>query len=160
MKEAYLLIGGNMGDRVDYLSKAKGFIAKEGGNIFKQSAVYETEAWGFTNQEKFLNQALAIQTKLSPEGLLSSILDIEEKLGRKRDVKYGPRIIDIDILLFENDIINIHNLKIPHPEMQNRRFALQCLNDIAAEKIHPVYKKTISRLLAECTDPLRVYKFT
>jgi 2-amino-4-hydroxy-6-hydroxymethyldihydropteridine diphosphokinase len=160
MNKAYLLIGGNMGDRESYLSKAKTAIEKECGKIIKQSAIYETEAWGMTEQSAFLNQALAVQTRLDPEELLYAILTIEEKLGRKREIKYGPRIIDIDILLFNNEIINIHNLRIPHPEMQNRRFALQCLNDIASKKNHPVFRKTIAQLLAECTDPLTVNKFS
>ncbi len=159
MNKAYLLIGGNMGDRMSYLSAAKKAIEKWCGKIETQSAIYETEAWGITAQEKFLNQALAVQTPLSPRGLLDAILKIEEDLGRKREIKYGPRIIDIDILLFNDDVISIHNLTIPHPEIQNRRFALQCLADIAPEKIHPVFKKTISQLLAECTDPLTVNKF-
>ena len=160
MNKAYLLIGGNMGDRMSYLSAAKKAIEKQCGKIVKQSAIYETEAWGITDQEKFLNQALAVQTNLPAAELLNAILKIEEELGRKREIKYGPRLIDIDILLFNDDTINIHNLKIPHPEMQNRRFALECLADIAPEKIHPVFKKTISQLLAECTDPLTVNKFS
>ena len=160
MNKAYLLTGGNMGDRMSYLSKAKKAIEKQCGKIVTQSAIYETEAWGLTEQEKFLNQALAVQTDLPAGELLDTLLKIEEDLGRKREIKYGPRIIDIDILLFNDDVINIHNLKIPHPEIQNRRFALQCLADIAPEKIHPVFKKTISQLLAECTDPLTVNKFS
>lgn len=160
MNEVYLLIGGNMGDREGYLTKAKDTIEKRCGEIASQSAIYETEAWGITDQSAFLNQALCIKTKSSPEQLLKLILEIEEDLGRKRQVKYGPRIIDIDILLFDDDVINIHHLKIPHPEMQNRRFALQCLQDIAPEKIHPVLNKTITQLLAECPDPLTVNKFS
>lgn len=160
MNKAYLLIGGNMGLRENYLSKAKKAIERECGKITKQSAIYETEAWGMTEQSAFLNQALSVQTKLDPEELLHAILTIEEELGRKRDIRYGPRIIDIDILLFNNEIITIPNLEIPHPEMQNRRFALQCLNDIASEKNHPVFQKTIAQLLAECPDPLTVNKFS
>jgi len=160
MNEAYLLIGGNIGDRMQYLSKAKQAIEKECGEIVNQSSIYETEAWGMTNQSAFLNQALMIKTKLPAEDLLQTLLNIEEQLGRKRAVKYGPRIIDIDILMFNDDIINIHHLKIPHPEMQNRRFALQCLNDVAPGKIHPVLKRTVAQLLAECTDPLTVNKFS
>jgi len=159
MNDAYLLIGGNMGDRLLYLSKAKEAIEKECGKIVSQSSVYETEAWGLKEQEPFLNQALEIETPLLASGLLTAILQIEENLGRKRNIKYGPRLIDIDISFFNDDVINIHHLKIPHPEMQNRRFALQCLNDIAAQKLHPVLQKTVAQLLAECTDPLTVHKF-
>ena len=160
MNEAYLLIGGNIGNREVYLAKARTAIEKKCGQIRKQSAIYETEAWGLQEQAAFLNQALAIQTNFSPEALLRAILKIEEELGRKREIKYGPRIIDIDILLFNDEIIHKQNLTIPHPEMKNRRFALQCLNDIASEKIHPVFRKTIATLLAECTDPLTVNKFS
>ena len=160
MEDVYLLIGGNMGNREEYLEKAKLAIEKRCGKIKKQSAVYETEAWGITHQEKFLNQALAIQTRLSPQDLLNTILDIEGLLGRKRAVKYGPRIIDIDILLYNNQVVNLRDLKIPHPELQNRRFALQCLNDIASDQVHPVLQKPVAQLLAECTDPLTVHKFS
>ena len=160
MNEVYLLIGGNMGDRKAYLIRAKKAIERDCGTIVKQSAVYETEAWGLKEQPAFLNRALCLQTGLSPQALLQAVLKIEEELGRKRERKYGPRIIDIDILLFNDEIIHIHNLKIPHPEIQNRRFALQCLNDIASEKIHPVFQKSIAQLLAACADPLAVHKFS
>ena len=85
-------------------------------------------------------------------------LKIEEDLGRIRKEKYGPRLIDIDILLFNDDVVDASNLKIPHPELSNRRFALQCLNDIAPDIVHPVSKKTIAQILKECTDPLGVDK--
>lgn len=149
-----------MGDRKKHLTRARRAIEKTCGPILQQSAIYETEAWGIKEQPAFLNQALAIGTPLSPETLLHTILRIEETLGRKREIKYGPRTIDIDIALFNDAIIRLPDLKIPHPQMQNRRFALQCLHDIAAEKIHPVFKKTIAQLLAECPDPLAVNKFS
>ncbi|HEU4632653.1 MAG TPA: 2-amino-4-hydroxy-6-hydroxymethyldihydropteridine diphosphokinase [Flavisolibacter sp.] len=160
MNEVYLLIGGNMGDRQKHLTNARAAIEQDCGRIIRQSAIYETAAWGMKEQPAFLNQALAVQTALSAEQLLHTILKIEEALGRKREIKYGPRTIDIDISLFNEEIINLPDLKIPHPEMQNRRFALQCLHDIAAEKIHPVFQKTIAQLLAECPDPLAVNKFS
>jgi 2-amino-4-hydroxy-6-hydroxymethyldihydropteridine diphosphokinase len=160
MNKVYLLIGGNMGDRLLYLSKAREAIEKECGKITKQSSIYETEAWGVENQEPFLNQALGVETHLSAINLLTAILKIEKNLGRKRDIKYGPRLIDIDISFFNDDIIDVDNLKIPHPQMQHRRFALQCLNDIAAQKMHPAFHKTIAQLLTECTDPLTVHKFS
>jgi 2-amino-4-hydroxy-6-hydroxymethyldihydropteridine diphosphokinase len=98
MNSVYLLIGGNMGDRFNYLRQAKDAIGKNAGKILETSAIYETEAWGLTNQDKFLNQALKIDTQLNPKDLLHCLLQIEESLGRKREVKYGPRIIDIEIL--------------------------------------------------------------
>jgi len=159
MNSVYLLIGGNMGDRFNYLRQAKDAIGKNAGKILETSAIYETEAWGLTNQDKFLNQALKIDTQLNPKDLLHCLLQIEESLGRKREVKYGPRIIDIDILFYGNEIVSTPHLKIPHPEIQNRRFALQCLQDIAPTFCHPVLHKTIRQLLADCADPLVVNKF-
>ena len=159
MKEAFLLTGGNIGDRLDYLSKAKEAIRKRCGRILKESSVYETAAWGIEDQQAFLNQVLKIETQLNPEELLKTILKIEEELGRERGVKFGPRTVDIDILLFNNDIIDQQGLKVPHPQMQNRRFVLVPLNEIASEKIHPVFKQSISQILAVCADPLAVHKF-
>ena len=158
MNEVYLLIGGNMGDRMMYLTKAKKEIEKQCGQIVQQSSVYETAAWGMEEQAAFLNQVLEIETQLSPQQLLKAILTIEETLGRKRNIKYGPRLIDIDILLFGDAIIDVHGLKVPHPQMQHRRFVLEPLNEIAPEKIHPVLQKTIAQLLSACTDPLTVNK--
>jgi 2-amino-4-hydroxy-6-hydroxymethyldihydropteridine diphosphokinase len=159
MNVAYLLTGGNIGNRLQQLSDAKDAIAENCGVISNASAVYETEAWGLKDQEKFLNQALELQTNLDAEKLLQCILNVEQTLGRKRQMKYGPRTIDIDILLFNNDIIRTDNLIVPHPELPNRRFALECLAQIAAGVIHPVLHKSIGQLLTECTDPLKVYKF-
>ena len=160
MNEAYLLIGGNMGDRMHYLLAAKKMLQLDCGTITRQSSVYETEAWGMENQDPFLNQAVLLETELTAKELLVTILVIEEKLGRKREVKYGPRLIDIDILFYNDEVIKIDNLKLPHPQIQYRRFALQCLNDIASGKIHPVFQKPVAQLLAECTDPLTVNKFS
>ena len=157
--DAYLLIGGNMGDRETFLSEARKKIEQSCGTITRESSIYETAAWGYKEQENFLNQALRIKTQLSAEELLQQILKAEEQLGRKRDIKYGPRIIDIDILFFNDDVVNTHGLTIPHPELQNRRFVLVPLNEIAADKVHPVLKKTALELLAECADKLDVYKF-
>jgi 2-amino-4-hydroxy-6-hydroxymethyldihydropteridine diphosphokinase len=159
MNEAYLLTGGNIGVRLDYLARAKEAIKKKCGDILQVSSIYETAAWGMENQEAFLNQVLEIETNLNPDELLQSILQIEEGLGRKRELKYGPRTIDIDILFFNDQVIDQEGLKIPHPQLQNRRFVLVPLNEIASNKIHPIFKKTISQLLAECPDPLTVNKF-
>ena len=159
MNEAYLLTGGNTGNRLQFINAAAEAIKNECGSIVKKSAVYQTAAWGIKDQNSFLNQALKLSTLLSAYELLDCLLQIEQKMGRVRDRKYGPRIIDIDILLFNDEVIDSRTLKVPHPELPNRRFALQCLCDIAPKKIHPVYKKTIRQILQECADPLTVDKF-
>lgn len=159
MNVAYLLIGGNMGNRPVNLQTAKNEIAAHCGNITAQSAVYETAAWGLEDQPSFLNQALELKTFLKPHALLQCLLAIETSMGRRREVKYGPRLIDIDIILYNDDIISTPELTIPHPALPNRRFALQCLADIAPHKMHPVFKMSIQKLLAQCPDPLNVNKF-
>jgi 2-amino-4-hydroxy-6-hydroxymethyldihydropteridine diphosphokinase len=160
MNYAYLLTGGNLGDRATHLHKAESLLNDQCGILLKKSSLYETAAWGNTDQPAFLNQALAIETKLNAKQLIRRILKIEKIIGRVREEKYGPRIIDIDILLFNNDIIDISFLKIPHPEMQNRKFVLMPLNEIAPGIIHPVLHKSVSELLAECKDELEVKKYT
>lgn len=160
MNVAYLLTGGNVGNPKVALERAKEDISRHCGEIVAVSALYQTEAWGNENQEPFLNQCLKIRTLLKAAALLYCILSIEQNGGRIRDKKYGPRIIDIDILLFNNDIIKQPGLAVPHPQLHNRRFALQCLNEVAATEVHPVFDKTISQLLAECSDPLGVLKLS
>jgi 2-amino-4-hydroxy-6-hydroxymethyldihydropteridine diphosphokinase len=160
MHTAFLLIGGNLGDRMENLSKAKAAIAQHCGTITNASAIYETAAWGLEAQPPFLNQALELQTFSKPHALLQCLLQVEKDLGRTRQEKYGPRLIDIDILLFDDVVVQIPDLKIPHPELQNRRFALTCLADIAGAVLHPLFQKPISVLLAECPDPLAVHKFS
>lgn len=159
MNTAFLLIGGNLGDRLENLARAKAAIAQHCGTIVATSAIYETAAWGVEAQPPFLNQALQLHTFSKPHTLLHCLLEVEKSLGRVREVKYGPRLIDIDILLYNADIVHTTDLKIPHPELQNRRFALTCLADIAPGVIHPVFQKSIAALLAVCTDPLAVHKF-
>ena len=158
MNRAYLLIGGNLGDRKQNLEKARKLIALHCGDITNASSIYETAAWGKTDQPTFLNQALEIHTSLNAKQLIRHILKVEKMVGRIRKEKYGPRIIDIDILLFNNEKHDYPFLKLPHPEMQNRRFALIPLSEIAPNEIHPVLKKTISDLLKECPDQLEVKK--
>lgn len=158
MNRAYLLIGGNMGDRFENLDKTRVLISGACGTIVKQSSVFETSAWGKTDQPDFLNQALELETALNARDLLKVLLATEQKMGRFRGEKYGPRIIDIDILLFNREIIDLPELKVPHPQMQNRRFALTPMAEIAPELIHPVLGKTMTRLLADCPDKLAVNK--
>ncbi|MFZ1312089.1 MAG: 2-amino-4-hydroxy-6-hydroxymethyldihydropteridine diphosphokinase [Chitinophagaceae bacterium] len=160
MNTAYLLTGGNLGERVHNLAMARELVAAQTGNIIAASSLYETAAWGNTDQPAFLNQAIMIETPLNARQLIRRILKIEKKMGRVREEKYGPRLIDIDILLFNNEKHNYQFLKLPHPEMQNRRFALLPLAEIAPEIIHPVLKKTITELLQECKDELEVKKYS
>jgi 2-amino-4-hydroxy-6-hydroxymethyldihydropteridine diphosphokinase len=158
MKGKYLLLGTNQGDRMNNLKVAAGFIERQAGRILLQSSVYETEAWGYHDQPSFYNQVLAIETTLPPENLLDLVKAIEKEMGRTGRVKWRERLIDIDILFYENDIINTGNLVIPHPEIQNRKFALVPLCEISAEEIHPMLGKTNRQLLDETTDQLKVNK--
>ena len=159
MHDAYLLTGGNMGDRLYYLTKAKQFIQEYCGDVRKASAIYETAAWGQEDQAPFLNQVLMVHIKLDPFQLLKTILQIEESLGRKRAARYGPRYIDIDILFYNDTVMDEPGLTIPHPQMQHRRFVLIPLAQVAGTKKHPVFDKTVSQLLDECSDDLTVNKF-
>lgn len=156
MNISYLLIGGNQGDRLARLSAARDHIAAAGGDIRLTSGVYETAAWGITDQPDFLNQALEVATVQEAPAWLGTLLGIEQLMGRRRQEKYGPRIIDIDILFFNNSILREPGLIVPHPEIGNRRFALTPLEEIAPLLIHPVFQKTVRELLVECTDPLAV----
>lgn len=158
MNKAYLLTGGNLGNRLDNLYKAADYMEQYCGKIICKSSVYETAAWGLEDQPDFYNQVLLINTALSARELISQLLTIENKMGRKREVKMGPRTIDIDILFYNDSVINEPDLVIPHPRMQDRRFVLMPLAETAPDFIHPVFHKKISQLLLECADRLNVYK--
>jgi 2-amino-4-hydroxy-6-hydroxymethyldihydropteridine diphosphokinase len=158
MNNVYLLIGGNMGERMANLAAARNRINIDCGRITASSSIYETEAWGYKEQPAFLNQALAIETSLEAEKLMEEILKIEMALGRKREIRLGPRIIDIDIIYFNDEIINSSNLTIPHPSMADRKFVLTPLVEIAPAFIHPILLKTNQVLLKECGDSSVVYK--
>jgi 2-amino-4-hydroxy-6-hydroxymethyldihydropteridine diphosphokinase len=160
MNQAYLLTGGNLGNRAENLLQAIKLIGERVGSIIASSSVYETAAWGTTNQPDYLNQCLLVETGLDAELLLEKLLDIEKILGRLRQVKYGSRTIDLDILLYNKAIINTKKLSVPHPQMQNRRFVLRPLVEIAPNFVHPVFKKTMVTLLNECNDPLNVKKIS
>ena len=156
MNEIYLLTGGNMGNRLHNMELAAGMIERTGGSIVKKSSVYETAAWGFTEQPAFLNQVFCITSDLKAEELLHRLLNIEQGLGRKRLQKMGPRVIDIDILFYGSQIISTPDLIIPHPRITERRFVLTPLNEIAPDFVHPVLHKRITELLQICPDPLEV----
>ena len=158
MNTAYLLTGGNLGNRAMNLQKAYTLIDDRCGKIQCSSAIYETAAWGLTEQPSFYNQALAVQTALPPETLMLRLLDIEQMMGRQRNIKMGPRTIDLDILLINDLVLQTDLLTLPHPAMQYRRFVLAPLCKIAPDIMHPVLHKTIRQLLAECPDELDVQK--
>ncbi len=159
MNTAYLLIGGNLGDRKQNLRQAVLLINEQCGTVTKSSSLYETEAWGKTDQPSFLNQALEISTLLNARQLMRKVLRIEKSMGRERTEKMGPRIIDIDILFFGDEIHDLRFLKIPHPAIQNRRFVLIPLGEINPDLQHPVLKKSVAELLEECPDNLDVKKY-
>ena len=159
MNHAYLLTGGNLGDRAENLRQAEIWIGKMAGTIVKKSALYETAAWGSMRQPDYLNQAMLIETELPATELLTTLLQVEKQLGRLRQEKYGARVIDIDLLFFNNEIIHLPELSVPHPQLQNRRFVLVPMAEIAPQLIHPLLQKSISTLLTNCTDPLDVKKF-
>lgn len=156
MHKAFLLLGTNLGDRKRNLTIARNNIELSVGVIVQASATYETAAWGKTDQADFLNQAVAVETSMQPSDLLHEILKIEKEMGRQRDVKWGERVIDIDILLYDAVVLSIDTLTIPHPELPNRRFALIPLAEIAGDFIHPQHQTTISELLNNCPDTLEV----
>ncbi len=160
MNKAYLLTGGNMGNRERNLQNAIEHIHSYCGTIIKKSSLYETAAWGNTNQAPFLNQALIIKTEFTARQLINRILKVETLMGRVRKEKFGPRVIDIDILLYADEIHEYKSLTLPHPEMQNRKFALLPLAEIAPKLKHPVLKKTITTILKECKDELAVKKYS
>jgi 2-amino-4-hydroxy-6-hydroxymethyldihydropteridine diphosphokinase len=157
---SYLLTGGNMGNRMENLLIAAAMVEEQCGSILKKSSIYETKAWGYENQPHFLNQVILIATQLSPVLLLEKILAIEQFMGRKRETKYGPRLIDIDILLYDDEKIEAPGLSIPHPAMLQRRFVLTPLCEVASDLVHPVRKKTMQELLKDCLDELPVHKIS
>lgn len=160
MNKAYLLLGSNEGDRIGWFHKALEILEKTAGNITAKSSLYETAAWGIEEQPDFLNMAVCLETTLEAPTLLRTILETEEILGRHRTVKWGQRTIDIDILFYNQDVITLPQLTIPHPFIQKRRFALVPLNEIAPMYTHPILHKTITTLLNECTDGLEVHLYS
>lgn len=160
MDGIYLLLGSNLGNKEENLRIASSHLVAKAGKIIKPSAIYETSAWGETDQPVFLNQVIEIQTSLSPIGLLAALQDIEVEMGRIRLGHWKERIIDIDILYYHQQIIRSQRLTIPHPEMQNRRFTLVPLCEIAPEFMHPVLKKSNVALLAACKDTLNVERMS
>jgi len=159
MIKLYILLGGNLGDKQKVLSEARIRLNKLLGKITAQSSVYETEPWGFESADLFWNQVLEISTSLSPKEVLRQTQQIELQMGRiRKESQYDSRIIDIDILFFGDKVIESENLIVPHPRIQERKFALVPLNEIAPGLMHPVIQKSIGQLLQECSDELKVEK--
>lgn len=154
----FLLLGTNLGNRSDNLLVAIEQVQITAGKIIQASSIYETAAWGKTDQANFLNQVIEIETALAPIDLLNALLSIEEQMGRSREIKWGPRIIDIDILLYDEIVVTSDTLTVPHPALHERKFTLVPLAEIAGDQVHPIFQKKISELLAICSDPLPVTK--
>jgi len=150
--ECILHLGSNKGYREINIELAEVMISNFIGKIALSSSSYSTSAWGLEDQGDFINKALSCDTELTPTQVLKQIGQIENKLGRIRNQKWGPRIIDIDIIFYGDKIIENHRLKIPHPELTNRNFVLIPLLDICPGKVHPVFNKTIKELASECRD--------
>ena len=156
MNKVYLLLGANIGNPNKQLEDAKVEIEDRIGEITLQSKIYESEAWGVKNQPVFLNQVILLETELSANKVLNEILKIEILLGRIRGQRWGSRIIDIDILYYNEDIIHTEDLQVPHPYIQERNFTLIPLVEIAEDYLHPIFKKSNKELLEESTDQLKV----
>ena len=158
MIDVFLLLGSNLGDRKGYLQKAIDLIETELGVVTQKSSIYETEAWGKTDEPNYLNQVVQVNTTLPARQVLEKVLQIETKMGRVREMKWGARIIDIDILFYGQDIITEPGLTVPHPELHNRKFTLEPLSEISPDWQHPVFKKSIFQLKSELKDNLIVKK--
>ncbi len=157
MQNVYLLLGSNLGDKKKYLEDAEMLIGEKIGNIITKSAIYISEPWGFKHKEDFYNQVIIINTNYSALKVLALCLEIENLLGRKRKKgTYEARTIDIDLLLYGNEIIHNKKLTVPHPQMHRRRFTLEPLCEIAPDLIHPIFNMNMVQLLDECTDTGKV----
>lgn len=144
---AYIGIGSNLGNRQKNCLRAIELLTEKKIIVTKRSSLYETEPWGIKDQPKFLNMVIEIETKLNPKELLVILKDIENEVGRKESLKWGPRVIDLDILLVDNLILNQDDLIIPHPLMHKRDFVLRPLAEIAPDTRHPLLKLSIDELM-------------
>lgn len=149
MSKVWIALGSNMGDGRKNLDEAVENMNKNGVKVEKISTYIETEPYGYTEQDNFVNAVCIAETELSPRELLKTLLTIELEMGRVRLIRWGPRIIDLDILFYEDLIIDEEDLKVPHIEIQKRSFVLEPMDEISPEKVHPVFKKTVHELLLE-----------
>ena len=162
--KAYLLLGSNIGPRLGYMKEALKLIEETVGRIVRVSSVYESEPWGFKSEEHFLNCVVLLESTLTAEEMLRQILDIEKQLGRirRKGAGYTSREIDIDMLYFNEEVIDIPGLQVPHPRLHERKFTLLPLAEIAPELVHPKLRKTNRELLEELDDlsEIMIYKGT
>lgn len=155
----FLLLGSNLGERETNLAEARRRIQRY-CRIISESALYQTAAWGAENQPDFINQVIEVETQLPPKELLRELLLTELELGRERIVKWGPRTIDLDLLLYGDTVVNDADLTIPHPGIPHRMFTLAPFAEIAPDVVHPTLNKTIAALRDTCPDPLPVTRIT
>lgn len=158
MNKLVLLLGGNMGDREAVFNSAIDELSSSLGDVVLTSSLFESEAWGFESDNMFLNQVVVVDTARTADDCLKITQGIEKLLGRVRHKqRYSSRLIDIDLLFYNDDIVNTPDLIIPHPRIQERNFVLEPLNEVMPDFVHPLLNKKISTLLVECTDQCKVY---
>lgn len=155
----FILLGTNLGNKVENLECARKLIHSELGKIARESSIYRTAPWGRSDQDFFLNQVIMVETHQLPQDAITICLDIEKKMGRVRHAKWTERIIDVDILYISDEVVNLPQLTVPHREIQNRRFTLVPLVQIAPDHQHPTLRKTNKELLETCPDNLEVIEY-
>ncbi|MEI6817060.1 MAG: 2-amino-4-hydroxy-6-hydroxymethyldihydropteridine diphosphokinase [Bacteroidota bacterium] len=156
MVEVFISLGSNLVNRLENLNQARLMIESDMGRLFRQSSIYETDAYGNEDQPKFLNQIVSVLSNEAPSVILGKLMRMEEKMGRKRSIKWEPRIIDLDILFYGSGIVKLDNLIIPHPEIEFRKFVLMPLIELIPTFIHPFVNSSLLELSNKCKDSLSV----
>lgn len=162
MAQAYIGMGSNLGKREDFLRRATALLAERGGELVALSSFYQTRAWGMDNAPDFLNAVLLLKTDLEPEALLELMLELEQELGRVRSKSdgYENRSIDLDLLFYDDLVLETEDLSLPHPAIAKRRFVLEPLTELAPELQHPSLNQSMEELLHACTDETAIEKWT